>query len=90
MGLALAARLSARVEDSPSARREIADQVRLARDEVQALLDSGVPVPLRLGLGGALCALAATSAIAAEAEIRGDLSLATHWPRPYGWSPQKL
>lgn len=73
VGLALAARLSARAEDSPSARREIADQVRLARDEVQALLDSGVPVPLRLGLGGALCVLAATSAIAAEAEIRGDL-----------------
>ena len=70
---------------------KLPSQVRLARDEVQALLDSGVPVPLRLGLGGALCVLAATSAIAAEAEMAVETSsLATHWPRPYGWSRQKL
>jgi signal transduction histidine kinase len=73
VGLALAARLSARADGGPSARREIADQVRLARDELLALLDSEVPVPLRLGLGGALGALAATSAIATEAVVRGDL-----------------
>lgn len=73
VGLALAARLYARSEDSPGARREIAEQVRLARDEVLALLDSGVPVPLRHGLAAAVRTLAATSAIAAEADIRGDL-----------------
>jgi signal transduction histidine kinase len=73
VGLALAARLSARSGDSPGARRDIAGQVRLARDEVLALLDSRVPVLLRLGLADALGALAATSAIAAQAATSGDL-----------------
>ena len=73
VGLSLAARLSARSGDGEAVRRELAGQVRLARQDVLALLDSGVPVPLRAGLAGALRTLAATSAVPTELEVAGDL-----------------
>jgi signal transduction histidine kinase len=73
VGLSLAARLSARSGDSEAVRQQLASQVRLARQDVLALLESGVPVPLRAGLAGALRTLAATSAVRTELELAGDL-----------------
>lgn len=73
VGLSLAARLSARSGGNEAARQQLASQVRLARQDVLALLESGVPVPLRAGLAGALRTLAATSAVRTELEVAGDL-----------------
>jgi signal transduction histidine kinase len=73
VGLSLAARLSARSGDNDDVRRQLAEQVRLARRDVLALLDSGVPVPLRNGLAGALHTLAATSAVRTDLEVTGDM-----------------
>lgn len=73
VGLALAARLAARSQDIPGTREQIARQVRLAREEVLELLGSGVPVPLRRGLTGALRTLAVTAAIPTEVASDGDL-----------------
>ena len=51
VGLSLAARLSARSGDSEAVRQQLASQLRLARQDVLALLESGVPVPLRARAG---------------------------------------
>ena len=90
VGLSLAARLSARSGDSEAVRQQLASQLRLARQDVLALLESGVPVPLRSGLAGALRTLAATSAVRTELEVAGDLARTTDWRRPCGWWRPKL
>jgi signal transduction histidine kinase len=72
VGLALAARLSARDGDE-AARAMTLDEVRRASEEMMELLKGGVPVVLQGGLAEALGTLAAACVLPTAVRTQGDL-----------------